>query len=142
MSSPRLLYLPTFEDPPKLCTPLFTSLLLGCHKEPLRFSLQSCRHRIMCSCTSYFRHRQQSIPKANSCLVLSIKHNGESAKLVIMKNLPSSRPCALSLSFLNITKLLLKYLPVVPGGLLRQRRLKYLRGTSRLECWIGVSRDS
>ena len=44
----------------------------------------------MCSYTSYFRHQQQSIPKANLCLELSIKHNLESAKLVIMKNLARS----------------------------------------------------
>ena len=118
---------------------------LGCHKEPLYILVKSHRHGIMGAYTSYFRHQQRSIPKANFCLGVSIKHNRESAKLVIMRNLLSSCSHAfffsLSLSF-NITKQLLKHLPLVGGGLLRQCMLQYLRGTSRPSCRIGVSRES
>lgn len=61
----------------------------------------------MCSYMSYFRHQQQSIPKANLCLELSIKHNRESAKLVIMENLPGSLSRAFSLS-LSLSFLILQ----------------------------------
>lgn len=62
----------------QICSPALLPLnisCLGCYKELLYNILKSRRHRIMCSYMSYFRHRQQSIPKANLCLELSIKHN-------------------------------------------------------------------
>lgn len=101
VGSERLLFLPQFEELPKPCISPF-KYRLGCHKEPLYFILKSCRHRIMCSPTSYFRYQQQSIPKANLCLGLSIKHNWESAKLVIMKNLARSLILSLPLSLFLI----------------------------------------